>query len=839
MKKITCFTKKIKQNFTIYVVGENNKMLPKYLKPSALSIVISTIFTLPHQITIANEALINTSEIEQITVTGSRRLSTVQSLPINIGALNSDVIEHFHLDDLVDVARWLPGLTIADQGGYYQSPIIVRGLNTNASNPSSDAGTVATYLDDIPLAIDLKLIDVERVEALIGPQGTLYGAGTLGGAIRYITKKPVLNESTGELYAQLITIKESDDIGHEVGFVFNQPIINNKFALRAAVNYLNNPGFIDNRYLLQEPGVSLPDPDITNSQAVSDNFITQNDINTEEVLTTKLLLRYQPSDKINVNFAYHYQKEEYGGRSLSHFQSLSVDNPIADEIGRYDSAYRYLEPRKNKTSLLSLEVFADLGFAELTSATGVSDYDSTFQRDQTDLLIDLDLGYEEFPAFSAFARDTEESKNISQEIRLVSNTDSIFSWILGGFYSNAEFDSESLEFAPNFDEFAVENFGAIQLRPDDLEFVGIDRNKIIEKAIFGELSIALTKKLSATLGARFYKNTINFSGGTALPLFETLFIGTPANETNLFSTITTSSDTGNLFKFNLHYQFNSTALSYLTISEGFRLGGNNGLPLCDENISTQCALPSEFDFTPDTTLNYELGYKSTWYKNKLHFNAALFLIKWRDAQVESATVNGALPFISNAGEAESKGIELSSRIVINNNFSANINATYTDARLTQDAPFLYGDQSNSEIQPFFDGEKGDRLPGSPQQQLSASITYETQVFNNQSLSINYGFFYQGNVYTTVGLKANGEELPSYALNNLSMKLYNDSWQLSLNVDNIFNRYATTGVRDNLSSIGLARDEESNGNRNDIQRRYARYLVTPRTLSLQIKYNFGH
>ena len=813
-------------------------------KRSALSFAICSVCTLNHNMIMANEEVID-KEIEVIEVTGSRRLSTVQSLPINIGALDADTLDNQHIGDLVDAARWLPGLTVVDQGGFYRSPIIVRGLNTNTSGPSNDGGTVATYLNDIPLAIDLKLIDVERIEVLIGPQGTLYGAGTLGGAIRYITKKPQLDETSGELYGEWLSIKESDDTGSELGFVFNHALVEGKLAIRAAFNYLDNPGFIDNRFLLIEPGVSLPDPDLNDPEARENNFTTQKDINTEEVLTAKIALRFQPTDKLDINLAYHYQQEDFGGRSLSNFESLNPNNPIADEIGRYDSAFRYLEPRENTTSLLSLELLADLGFAELTSATGVSEYDSSFQRDQTDLLIGLNYGYEEFPAFSAFVRDEEKEDIFTQEIRLVSNNESKLSWIAGAFYNNADFEGESREFTPGFSQFAVDNFGADQLRPDDLEFVGLDQTKTIEQAIFGEVTFAFTEKLSATLGARFYRNKITFTGPIAIPQADTLFNGAGQDDINFFADDTfITKDTGNLFKFNLHYQWNDTVLSYFTISEGFRLGGNNGFALCDENITTQCALASEFDFEPDTTVNYELGYKSTWYKNKFHFNAALFHIQWRDAQVTSSTTNGSLPFISNAGSAESTGIELSTRVIITNELSAYVNATYTDARLTEDVPFLFGEQFDifdepvdGSVQSFFDGEKDDRLPGTPQKQLSAGLTYSTEIFNNQLLDLNYGLTYQSNVYTTVGLKDNGEKLPGYALSNFSAKLTNNNWALTFYVDNVFNKYSPTSVRNNPSNIGLARDDVSNDNRGDIQRRYSRYILTPRTIGLRLHYTF--
>ena len=152
-------------------------------KPALLASAISAVLINSNMAFAAEDAIEVDKSIETIQITATRRAGSVQDAPLNITALNGDVISDQNIGDLEDVARWVPGLTISDQGGREGSPIIVRGLNTNTSDRISDSGTVATYVGEIPLSIDLRLTDVDRVEVLIGPQGTLYGAGTLGGAM--------------------------------------------------------------------------------------------------------------------------------------------------------------------------------------------------------------------------------------------------------------------------------------------------------------------------------------------------------------------------------------------------------------------------------------------------------------------------------------------------------------------------------------------------------------------------------------------------------------------------------------------------------------------------------
>ena len=800
-------------------------------KPSLLTLAmsgaLSSAFLLPNTAFAQEQEAAKDKSLEVIEVTATRRSGSVQNAPLNITALDADIMKDQNISELADVARWVPGLTITDQGGRSGSPIIVRGLNTNSSGPSSDGGTVATYINEIPVAIDMRLVDVERVEVLIGPQGTLYGAGTLGGAIRYMLKEPELDFTSLEVFGNVSQTQESDSIGGEGGFIFNLPLIEDTLAVRASLNIYEDPGFIDYGYVVREPGVSLPDPDWTDSAAVNNNLKNVEDANGESTTTGRISVRFKPSETFEGTLNYFYQNQDSEGRSIVHYNTLSAENGLSDLIGEYESGYRYEEPREKENQLLSLELKADLGFAELVSATGISNFDADGQRDQTDLLIRLDYGYEEFPAFSSFTREIEEQDTFTQEIRLVSQNDSDINWIVGGFYNKIESDASSQEYTPGFGDFAVENFGADQSRPDQLEYYSIDRVEITESALFGEIGYQVTDKLDITVGARFYKYDVESESAVDFPLFNTLFGGAGPDEVTLNFEQNEASDNGSLFKFNAKYQFTNSVMGYATISEGFRIGGSNGLAPCPDPLPANqagCGNPSEMLYDADTTTNYELGFKSTWLRSRLHFNAALFNIDWDDAQVAGATEVGQLPYLSNAGSANAKGIEISSRAILSDSFSVYSTYAYTKAELTSDAPFLFNSDGT-------DGaEDGDRLPGSSEHQFSMGVNYQTDVFNDKTLDINYGITAQSDVISRVGLRDNGETLPGYSLSNISAKLTADEWSATVYVDNVFNKYAVTSVRRSDADITSA-------NRTDIQRNYGYFINRPLTVGIKFNYKF--
>lgn len=823
------------------------KNYPKALfKPSAVCIALSAALYQP-MVSAADEDKVEEG-IEKIEVTATRRASSIQEIPVNITALDGDILAEQGIGELADIARWVPGLSVQDQGGRSGSPIIVRGLNTNSSGPGSDGGTVATYVGESPLSVDLKLLDIQRVEVLIGPQGTLYGAGTLGGAIRYIPNKPILDEISGKVYGGVNSVTEGGN-GHEAGFVLNMPVINDELGFRVAFQQQKNAGFIDYTYAVKEAGVSLPDPDWSDAAAVSANINPAEDVNSDESTTAKFMLRWAPSDEVDALLSYTYQKQDVGGRSIVHYGTLSEQNPLSDVLGEYESGYRVLEPREKTTDLLALELTADLGFAELTSATSISTFEAVGQRDQTDLLIRLNYSYEDFPAFSAFTREVDEQESFVQELRLVSQGESDLSWIVGLYYSDSTFDGDSREYTPGFDEYAINVWGVDgNLRPDSLEYISIGQDEVTESALFGEVSYSISERLDVTLGARLYNYEVSSVSAIDLPLYYTVFGGEASDylDVDLDNADPISAeDSGSLLKLNVSYKFTDDVMAYVTLSEGFRIGGSNGVGACPDNINEidnqiVCALPNEEVYIADTTQNLEVGVKSSWMKNRLHLNGAFYTVDWNDPQIGGATQNGQQPITANGKGASATGFELSGRAMINDYLTAFGSLSHTKAELSSDAPYLFGvfNDQGSVLQDWKDGKNGDRLPGSPETQASLGVKYSTEVMSDYMLDINYGVTYQNELITTVGMRNDGEEIDGYSLSNLSARFSSEDWSVTMYINNLFDEYAVTSARRSKADIGLSKYDEYNQNRPDLSRNYGYYLASPRTVGVKFEYNFS-
>ncbi|MCW8876329.1 MAG: TonB-dependent receptor [Kangiellaceae bacterium] len=757
-------------------------------------------------------------EYTKIIVTSTRRANDIQDIPINVFAFNDEQMESMQVKNAIDIAKWVPGLTVTDQGGRAANQVIVRGLNTDSSGPAGGTGgTVGNYIGEIPVYIDLKLTDIDRVEVLIGPQGTLYGAGTLGGAIRYIPRKPDLSGFDSSVFFGLSQTKESDSTGYETGFVLNTPV-NRNFGFRTSVVKEDRPGFIDYNYVVREGGVSNPQPDFNNPQDVAANLRQVEDANYVEILAGKVAARYMPTEYIDATLTYYYQEQRAGGRNLVHYypELASSENFMS---GAYESGYRYQEPNNRTDELISLEVTFEFDFADLVSATGLSKYKDHGQRDQTDLLLGFEYGYEGFPSFSAYTREDTEQEILTEEIRLVSKGDGPLTWIVGYYYNNNEIiRGDSKEFTPGIADFWGVN------RPDGLEYYSASNGELTEQAFFGEIGYQFTDEWQVTIGARSYQYENEQASGFDLPLLNTAQGNYGPDETNLKLTTNSVDDDGSLFKFNTSYDFSDDLKLYYTLSEGYRIGGINSVTPCPDplppGVQNLCAQPDEILILPDRTTNNEIGIRSNVFDGQFAFNAAFYHVAWEDVQVGDVTQNGSLPITSNGGEAESRGVELSLRGRLSDNWKINTTYAYTDAKLTQDAPGLVGGT---------DALAGDRLPGAPQQSSSLGLTYDTEVFGGFPLEVNYSLNYTGDIFTKVGNRNNGERLPSYTLHGVSATIRGDNWDGTFYVKNLTDEYVVTAVRNDYSFL---RDVGGF----DL-RRYGRYINTPRTLGVMMTYYF--
>jgi iron complex outermembrane receptor protein len=771
--------------------------------------------------------------IEEMFVTATRRSESVQDIPINIAAFDGDLLEQREISSLAELGRNVPGMYVVDQGKRTSNQIVVRGLNldpvSGAEAIGNDGGeVVSTYVGDIPLYVDLTLTDMDRVEVLLGPQGTLYGAGTLGGAIRYIPRRPEFDTTSFAFRGSTYGLAESDDLGLNGGLTVNLPL-GGSFALRANLDFVDDPGFIDAPFLVNEPGVSDPEPDFTSPADIAANLHRVDDVNTEETAAARIGLRWQPTDAIDANLTYYLQDMKIGGRQSNH--------RVAFGTGRYETGTRYREWNERENRLAALEITADLGFAELVSATGYSTYADQGQRDQTDLLISLDFSYELFPAFSAFTRDSENDRTRSQELRLVSSGAGPLTWIGGYFWYDQSLVGPSSEYTPHFDEY----LGG-ELRPDSLEYFSYERDERTEEAFFGEIGYQITDKWKITGGARFYDYELIIDSDAETPLYNTSIGALAPDETGIVLERAQQSDDGSLFKINTSYQFTDDVLGYVTISEGFRIGASNGIAACDvppdpsQNI---CATPDELQYFPDTTTNYEVGVRSQWLDRRITINGAVYYIDWKDPQLASATENGAQPITKNGEGAESRGFEVSINAQLSDRVDIGISYAQTKAELTATAPRLvrvftppgFGPQRPGE---FIDALAGDRLPGSPERQGTFNLNYSVPMQGDWALDVNYGFSAIGDVITRVGNRegGGGVTLGGYATHFASAVATRGDWTFGVYAQNLLNKYAVTGVRQIPQFAQAVADE--NGDPVTV-RYYAHDVLRPRELGFKFTY----
>jgi outer membrane receptor protein involved in Fe transport len=776
----------------------------------------------------ADGAAAGNGNANEIVVTATRRSISLQDVPINISAVGQEQLSRNRIDDVQDLAAFTPGMTVTDTGPRSTGNIVLRGISSaDASGISNQNSAVGVYLGEVPLYLDFKLIDISRVEVLQGPQGTLYGLGTLSGTVRYIPNRPDSSKFTVDAHSRVFDMAHAKNPGFIMDGAVNIPIIADHVAFRTTVGYYDVPGFIDNNALLIEPGVSDPQPGRSPTGADSSlgtpdqraaNFYSKRDVNDERTFTTRNQLLLEVNPDIKAYLTYAHQETKSNGSQTNGAGVLNT--------GRYENPTRYLEPGARNTDLYAAEFNIGLGeIAQLVSTTAWTVSKNVQQNDNTDLLLDLDYGYEAFPQFSSFNQSTEKYKQFNQEVRLVSTHGGPFSWVLGGFYNNLRRDNQYREYTPGLPGF----FGVF--RPDNLEYMSFVDTRIREKAVYGEGTFHITEAWQVTGGLRYYKYDAFASGGTDTPLTSGGIRRTPFPLVVFDPSRIRSGNTKNdgfVYKANTSYKFSDDLLVYGTYSTGYRTGNVNRVAPCIQPLppgQNVCALPSELSFDPDKTKNAEIGVRASLLDKRLQFTADVFHVKWDGIQVPSQTVNGAVGITVNASKAVSKGVEFSGQFKITPELSLQGTYSYTDAKLTADAPGVIVSQGEQ-----FDTFDGDRLPGSTKHSGSAQLTYTYPLENGGDIEATWAATYTGNIYSRIGLRGNGEVIPDYLTHRASVTYHGEHFDIGAYVDNIFDKYAITGINNDISSFNQVRTDV-------VERYYGRSVLTPRRIGLDMRFHY--
>lgn len=714
--------------------------------------------------------------LEEITVTATRRAEGVQDIPYNITAVTGDFLKDVGADDLSKMSQFIPGMQMIDNGARGTNLVTLRGMNVGALGAAENQGgidVISRYVNDTPLLVDFKLNDVARVEVLRGPQGTLYGRGAMGGTLRYILNNPNTDTVEGEINSKLYKNSESDDFSYEVGGVLNLPI-SDTLAFRISGSYLDDAGFVDYTNVLVEPGVS------NNTREVKD-------ANDEQAVSTRMALRWEPTDEFYAQFSYFYQNQKTGGRQAVN-KAFTGDD--------YSSALRYTEPYETKDTMYNVELGWNPGLVEIFSSTSLSSFEqSTSRRDQTDLLcVDIWPGYCDFAEFSGFTDDQEDKDVFVQEVRVLSTEQSApewMDWIAGVYYEKEEKQEDSKEFTPGYLDYAGLDTGL-----GDLEYWAYGDEEFEEKAVFGEVTFRPTDIWQVTLGARYFEQEEDIKENcTLLPIlnFPSTTPVCASGKSKIDDVVT---------KINTSIDITEDVMIYATVAEGFRRGGTN--------IGPQL-LSSEVSFNSDTVTNYELGWHTTLADGRIIFNGAIFRIDWEDLQVPFKSQNAAINITGNASEGRIEGIELSAQMMATEQLQISAWATYYDHALEGDAPNIGG----------FDGDK---FPGVPDLQANLSFDYSIPL-DSAEMVIRGNVYYKDEVTTrlnSLGDNTDFEELDSYTVANLSVAYNVDDWSATLYVDNVFDEYYYSG----------GRGEARYGTRGQFH-----YVGQPRTIGVDATYRF--
>lgn len=635
--------------------------------------------------------------ISEIVVTAQKRVERIQDVPLSITALTTDALEKRGYSRMGDYLLAQPSVVIQDRGAG-RNIVIVRGI---AAPGSEGNPTVAFYIGETPVTNglgfgangfpDLRTFDVERVEVLRGPQGTLYGAGSMGGTVKVVPAEAAIGKWQMKGEGSLATT-EHGGISNSVAGAINVPL-GDALAARITAYRYRDGGFIDNRF----PG--SPDPDLpvealggaswTDVGVSSFGVPPRNDknANSTDINGGRAGITFKPSDQFKFVVGALYQKATAHG--------LPENLPSA---GDYVQSRTTQERLEDSFQIYNATATVDLNSITFTSATAYLTRHQLQSRDVSAYFID---GPVVLP-------DDNKSTSFSQELRVATNPDKPLSMLVGGFFlhstSNVVQDAQWLGTAQSLSEYVAVLTGA-PLGANEVFYRFEERNKADQLAAFGEISIKPIETLRLSAGLRvanFNRTTSGFATGA-------LNGGTSAYTIKASETVKTPN-------FQIEFKPDRNSLYYARAAKGFRLGGpNNPLPsTCAADLVALGLTEAPASVKSDTLWNYEAGIKRTFAGGRANFNASAFYIDWKDIQTGFVLPNCGFSFAGNAGSATSKGVELDFTVRPLSRVTINASGSFTDAKLESDSPPGNG----------VGGQKGDRLPGIPRWSVQAGVQYD-------------------------------------------------------------------------------------------------------------------
>jgi len=699
--------------------------------------------------------------VGELVVTAQKRSENIQTVPISMTALGEKTLERLEIQSLQDISRQVPSLVVITAGPG-ENELIIRGISSTAGTTS----TVGYYLDDTPLqpssnaallsqrgAIDPSLVDIERVEVLRGPQGTLYGSSSMGGTVKYVSFQPNLTKTEFKVSGEA-SGAEGGGPNATLNATANIPLIQDKLALRATVYDQYEGGWI-NRYPI----------DPNNYLGVTPGSKPKDDVNTDSNVGFRAQLRFQPDSTLSITPSIFYQYMRLGAP----FQIDVPPGSLTDLIQARDVS----EVQDQRSTVYNLAIHKTFNLFDLTSSTSYFEREVKLHEDSSKVL-DFYFAPPQTYVYPSYMVGEYQNKEFTQELRATSNLPGPFQIIAGGYFHRT--------FAPLFSEIPDPvGYDAAFGSPFGGEefYAGVRKATLQETAVFSEASLQLGHGFTARAGVRWFDVDQRFfqSG-------DGIFNGGFSAVTN------SSSDTGVNPKFSLEWQADPSHMVYATASRGYRPGGpNNPAPaaVCGADVSSLGLSQSQLvKYNPDTLWNYEVGAKTSWFDRKLTVNGDVYYIDWSQVQ-QQLTLNCGFNITANFGGAISKGAELEATLHPIRPLRLSGGLGYTDATLTAGIP---GSGASA----------GDALQDVPHWNGAATAEYTVEI--NESLS---GFALINGNFISDSHALYDKTSPFYlkkgfGLVNLKVGVdHGSQWEAAFFVNNLLNKIGETDLPTAISA----------------------------------------
>lgn len=727
------------------------------------------------------------SVIETVVVTAEKRSEDLQRVPLSIQVLGTQKLEELHVASFNDYAQYLPSVSFSSNasGGGLNDPgsmnVYMRGVASGGDgNHSASLPSVGIYLDEQPVttiagAPDIHIYDIARVEALAGPQGTLYGASSEAGTIRIITNKP---DTSGFSAAYDVQVNTTDrgSVGGVVEGYTNIPLSDNT-AIRLVAWSEHDAGYIDN-----VAGTDVPGGIVAGTRTypfgpiVIDNAaVRKNNYNNTDIFGGRAALKIDLDDNWTIT-------PSLIGQDTKAYGSFAFDPVVGDlKVVKFKPEFS-----NDRWYQAALTVEGKIANLDVTYAGAYMDRQIDAQLDYSDYSYAYDGAYGQYftdnsltlidPTQVVIGND-HFTKN-SQELRVASPTEDRLHFVAGLFYERQVHAIIQNYFIKNFSTFL-----SIPGWPGTLYLA--DENRVdTDYAAFAEVSYRVLPSLTLTAGGRLFGSDNSLKGFFGFSENWQLATGFSSGMLNCFPVSPipivhnapctdlnkTTNEKGFTHKLNATWQIDDDHMVYFTWSNGFRPGGVNRVGLTTP-------------YAPDWLMNYELGWKTSWLDDTLHFNGALFLEEWKNFQFTFLSTN-SIPVIANAGQAQIAGIEADMLWKATDNLTLNGSAAYIDAELTQ--PYCSDSTCTTILAP-----KGQQLPITPRFKANLTARYDWNL-DDFNAHVQGSLVYNGKTWNdlrTIERGITGPD-PAYTLVNFTAGIGKDDWMLELSLQNVFDERAT-------------------------------------------------